>query len=64
MTPPPDGSKSITYLIHKGDLGLVEANLDGALRLLDQSGAHLRSASQIILGDAGGSFQLSYDAAR
>ncbi len=64
MTPPPDGSKSVTYLIHKGDLQLVEANLDVALRLLDQSGAHLRSASQIIDGDAGGSFQLSYDAAR
>jgi hypothetical protein len=64
MTPPPDGSKSVTYLIHKGDLELVEANLDGALRLLDQSGAHLRSASQIIDGDPGGSFQLSYDAAR
>lgn len=64
MTPPPDGNKSVTYLIHKGDLQLVEANLDGALRLFDQSRAHLRSASQIIDGDAGGSFQLSYDAAR
>lgn len=64
MTPPPDGNKSVTYLIQKGDLELVEANLDGALRLFDQSGAHLRSASQIIDGDAGGSFQLSYDAAR
>lgn len=64
MTPPPAGNKSVTYLIQKRDLEMVEPNLHGALRLSDQSSAHLRSASQIIDGDAGGSFQLSYDAAR
>lgn len=64
MTPPPDGKKSVDFLIKKGDLEMVEANLEGALRLFDQSGAHLRSASQILDGDPGGSFQLSYDAAR
>lgn len=64
MTPPPAGNKSVTYLIQKRDLEMVEPNLHGALRLFDQSSAHLRSASQIIDGDAGGSFQLSYDAAR
>ena len=64
MTPPPAGNKSVTYLIQKRDLEMVEPNLHGALRLFDQSSAHLRSASQLIDGDAGGSFQLSYDAAR
>ncbi len=63
MTPPPDGKKSVGFLIKKGDLEMVEANLEGALRLFDQSSAHLRSASQILDGDPGGSFQLSYDAA-
>jgi hypothetical protein len=64
MTPPPDGKKSVDFLIKKGDLEMVEANLEGALRLFDQSAAHLRSASQILDGDPGGSFQLAYDAAR
>jgi hypothetical protein len=64
MTPPSDGRKSVAFLIKKGDLEVVEANLEGALRLFDQSAAHLRSASQILDGDPGGSFQLAYDAAR
>ena len=64
MTPPPDGSKAIAFLIKKGDLEKVEANPEGALRLFEQCGAHLRSAALIIEGDPAGSFQLSYDAAR
>lgn len=64
MTPPPDGSKAIAFLIKKGDLEKVEANLEGALRLFEQCSAHLRSAALIIEGDPAGSFQLSYDAAR
>ena len=64
MNPPPDGSKTIAFLIKRGDLERVEANPEGALRLFEQCSAHLRSAALIIEDDPAGSFQLSYDAAR